>query len=590
MHGTNWRLRGVGIAVLAAATLVLGQTLVGQGLREGDVKREFGYITLRDGVKLAYVTYRPLKDGRYPTLLEFSPYGVDGKPFDDTSRPTLAVRQFLERGYAYAGVDIRGTSCSTGTMTMFDPLIAQDGAETIEWLGNQPWVDGVGMIGNSYPGHTQIYVASARPTHLKAIAAGATTASTYREVWRPAGIFNHNFIGGWAFSDADEGAKRRAEWGDKECDLEKARTNRRNTYYEVLEHPLLNDWWQNRDPENYVGRINVPTMLVQAWQDHQTQISGPLRLFRELNTQNKHILLQPGGHGVYRRAVSAKHWMRFMDHYLKGEDNGFDKEPPVKVWWEVSDIDGTPTPSWETTYPSWPPPNAKPMTFYLTADGRLSPETPRAATDNGARGYTYPMGTELVADNDQFAVRPNPTGVLSYRTEPMAEDMTLLGFSQLTFYLSSEQTDTDVMVVLHDIDPQGNTLYLTRDFLRASLRAIDPKRSNAEETVRAFTKSEPLTPGQIYEMKLSIPPLGHVLRKGHSLELAIMAPSHIGQPNWGFMILDLPGRNTVYHSAQYPSSLTLATLPGEKAQAPAPPCGVLERQPCRKAPEQTASR
>jgi predicted acyl esterase len=175
----------------------------------------------------------------------------------------------------------------------------------------------------------------------------------------------------------------------------------------------------------------------------------------------------------------------------------------------------------------------------------------------------------------------------------MAEDTTILGFSQLTFYLSSEQKDTDVMVVLHDIDENGDTLYLTRDFLRASLRAIDPAKSNAEETVRSFAKPEPLTPGQIYEMKLSIPPLGHVIRKGHSLELAIMSPSHIGQPNWGFSILDLPGRNTVYHSAQYPSSLTLSVLPGEKAQAPAPPCGVMERQPCRKAPrppQQTAQR
>ena len=295
-----------------------------------------------------------------------------------------------------------------------------------------------------------------------------------------------------------------------------------------------------------------------------------------------------------------EHWLRFMDHYLKGEDNGFDKEPPVRILWEVHDIDGTAPedansrrlvkPNWATTYASWPPPTAKPMTFYMTADGKLSPEKPGVAKDNGARGYTYPMGTELVGDNDQFAVRPNATGALSYRTAPMAEDMTLLGFSQLTFYLSSERTDTDVMVVLHDIDEQGNTLYLTRDFLRASLRAIDPKRSNAEETVRAFTKSEPLTPGQVYEMKLSIPPLGHVVRKGHSLELAIMAPSHIGQPNWGLMILDLPGRNTVYHSAQYPSSLTLSVLPDAKAQAPAPPCGVMEYQPCRKAPEQTATR
>ena len=140
------------------------------------------------------------------------------------------------------------------------------------------------------------------------------------------------------------------------------------------------------------------------------------------------------------------------------------------------------------------------------------------------------------------------------------------------------------MVVLHDIDANGNTLYLQRDFLRASLRAIDAAGSTAEETLRSFNKVEELVPGQIYEMKLSIPPLGHVLRQGHSLELAIMAPSHIGQPNWGFMIVGEAGRNTVYQSAQYPSSLTLSILPGEKAKAAAPPCGVMERQPCRRAP------
>ena len=347
---------------------------------------------------------------------------------------------------------------------------------------------------------------------------------------------------------------------------------------------MLDEWWKPRDPETYVGKINVPTLLVQAWQDHQTQVSGPLRLFRELKAPVKKILLQPGGHSVYRRPVSTEHWLRFLDHYVKGEANGVDKEPPVRVLWEVRDVNGTPTPNWATTYPTWPPPNAKPVPFYLTADGRLTLEKPRAVEDDGARSYTYPMATELVADNVQFAMRPRAGGFLSYRTAPMTEDITILGFSQLTFYLSSEQKDTDVMVVLHDVDENGDTLYLTRDFLRASLRAIDSTKSNEEETVRSFAKSEPLTPGQIYEIKLSIPPLGHVVRKGHSLELAIMAPSHIGQPNWGFMIVDLPGRNTVYHSAQYPSKLMLSVLPGETAQAPAPPCGVMERQPCRKAP------
>ena len=223
------------IAVLVAAALAFGHPLVAQGLQEKDVKREFGYITLRDGVKLSYVTYRPMKEGKYPVLLEFSPYGVDGTPFSN------AVKQYLDRGYAYAGVDIRGTSCSTGTLSMFDPIIAPDGAEVVEWVGSRSWADGVGMIGVSYPGHTQIFTASARPKYLKAIAPGALTASGYREAWRPAGMFNQSFIGGWAFTDRDEAARRRADWGDKECNLENAKTYTRKTYYEVLQHPTLDE-------------------------------------------------------------------------------------------------------------------------------------------------------------------------------------------------------------------------------------------------------------------------------------------------------------------------------------------------------------
>lgn len=63
MLAKNRRLIVVGIATLVAASLALGETLASQGLREQDVKREFGYLTLRDGAKLAYVTYRPINRG-----------------------------------------------------------------------------------------------------------------------------------------------------------------------------------------------------------------------------------------------------------------------------------------------------------------------------------------------------------------------------------------------------------------------------------------------------------------------------------------------------------------------------------------------
>jgi uncharacterized protein len=134
-------------------------------------------------------------------------------------------------------------------------------------------------------------------------------------------------------------------------------------------------------------------------------------------------------------------------------------------------------PSWTTTYASWPVPQSQWSTYYLTADGGLSARQPAMSKNDGERSYLYPAGTELVGNNQQFALAPYELGTLSYKTEVMTEDMTVLGFPQLDFYFSSEQKDTDFMFTLKDIDANGDTLFLQRAFLRASLRQIDPSKS-----------------------------------------------------------------------------------------------------------------
>ena len=572
--------------VVLAATMVLSHPLSAQQLNLQNVVRDYGYIPMRDGVNLAYVVYRPTREGRYPILLEYSPYNVDGNELDKSDIQGT-ITEFLERGYAYAGVAIRGASCSQGELSMFDPIIADDGEQVVEWLATEPWSTGaVGMIGISYPGHTQIFTAARRPKGLKAISPYAVTSSSYREVWRPGGLFAVNFIGGWAYSTARAaGAEARREWGDTQCDVDKAKRGTEATFDEVLQHDLHDQWWRERDLEGYVDQIEVPTLMNQGWQDYETQISGAIRLFRKLNAPNKRLILQQGGHVVGSREISRTETLRWMDHWLKGIDNGVEKEAPVTIWWDVQDDgSGVLKPTWTTTHTGWPIPGVEEETYYLTVDGKLSQDTPAASPDNGPRKYLSGPGTEMVADNAHFAIPPVSVGVLDYRTEPMTEDTTILGYSQFTFYLSSDQqTDTDVMVTLHDVDEHGNILYLQQDFLRASLRAIDTKSSYPDEQLRSFNKKEPLVPGRIYEMRLSIPPIGHVLRRGHSLELSIMTPPAIAPGgHWGFTLLDLPGRNTVYHSPQYPSQLVLPILPGARAQGPAPPCGALDHQPCRK--------
>jgi hypothetical protein len=151
----------------------------------------------------------------------------------------------------------------------------------------------------------------------------------------------------------------------------------------------------------------------------------------------------------------------------------------------------------------------------------------------------------------------------------------------LVVNVSAEQEDTDFMVVLHDVGPDGETLYLQRAFLRASHRAIDGARSSDHWVYHPHDRSALLDPGRVYELQISFPELGHVFRAGHMLELSILAPTFAPATDWGPMPLNLPGINTVYHSTEHPSRLILPTVSSISATGPPPECGSLEYQPCR---------
>jgi predicted acyl esterase len=193
------------------------------------------------------------------------------------------------------------------------------------------------------------------------------------------------------------------------------------------------------------------------------------------------------------------------------------------------------------------------------------------------------MGTELVGSNEHFALPPLRIGSLNYETDAMSEDLALLGTPILTFYFSSDQRDTDFLFTLKDIDARGDTLFLQRAYLRASLRRIDTNRTTRDYIAHSFRRYEKLVPGKIYEVKLSLGAIGHVVRKGHRLQLSILAPNPIPSPVMGSVPSGGPSINKVYHSTRHRSMLDLPVVPGESARAPAPECGSLPMQPCRPA-------
>ncbi len=560
------------------AEIVSAGALEVQGL--DGVFREIGYAPMPDGVRLAYIAYRPAEEGQYPVILDYDAYESSGADIATNAWFQKAVAN----GYAVVGANVRGSGCSEGdTFSLFHPQQGPDGAALVEWLAERSWSDGnVGMYGVSYPGHTQFFVAAQRPPPLKALAAGGLTASIYREGFRPGGILNVGFSAWWGEMAQpwieEVGVALRVGAGDAHCEAVQAAQPRNNAFPEAMEHEYHDEYWNERSPESYADQVEVPMMIIQGYQDQQTAMGGP-RLYEQLKGPRK-LILQNGGHGVGGNALAHEQVLRWMNRWLKGEENAIEEEPDVTVLFETGLVDGELAPSWVETFADWPIAETERRAFSLGTDGSLSSEA-LGDGQTGALTYVYPMGTELVGNNDMFAIPPAPLGSLIYRTAPFEEDVPILGSVRLVLHASAQAEDTDFMVVLHDVGPDGGTLYLQRAFLRASHRAIDADLSSEHWTHHPHDGSDPLVPGEVYEFVISFPEVGHVFRAGHAAELAILAPSPTPSTDWGPMPINLPGINTVYHSAEHPSRLELPVVPAITATAPPPVCGSLEYQPCR---------
>jgi uncharacterized protein len=547
--------------------------------------RQFGYVTMKDGVKLAYVAYLPQAKGRFPTVLQYEPYwGATSGPWWPGA--WQVARMWLKNGYAVVFASVRGTGCSQGVFNFFfEPQQGPDGAALIDWIATQSWSDRrVGMIGVSYPGHTQILVAAQHPKFLKAIEAASITSNIYREAFYPGGIFNVAFVAEWSLHAQPwlegMGIKERISWGDDECESNYRAHPPSELFQQARAHPFLDEWWRTRSLESYIERVEVPAFIAGNWQDQQTVATGTTELYERLKGP-KRLSIAPGGHGGTEKLdANQQDRIRWMDRWVKGVRNGIEAEPPVTIYWEPSG--SKPVPGWTTHYESWPPKATELRSFWLTSEGTLSAAAPDGSpAETKGLSYTFPTGVELVGDNTQFAIAPDPNGSLTWTTAPLDVELTILGSVQVKFYAASENTDTDFDVTLHDVYPDGSVQYLQRGFLRASLRALDQEASSSDQLAHPYDKPEYLVPGRTYEIRFSLPPLGAVLRKGHRLQMVVLSPSPIPQPNWGLLPLSMPGVNTVYVSAKYPSEIIVPVMHGIEAGAPEPACGSMAFQPCR---------
>ena len=291
-----------------------GQTLPASG---------YGYLETRDGTTLSVnvMLPGPPDGGPYPTVVEYSGY----QPSDPNSFGFGQL--FTALGYAYVGVNMRGSGCSGGSFDYFEPAQLLDGYDVIETVAAQPWVLGhrVGMVGVSYPGISQLFVASTQPPSLAAITPLSVIEDSYGSVVRPGGLLNTGFGVEWAQQRMDETRPEGQQWasdriadGDTVCEAnQRLRLQNPDLVAQIDANPYYAaDVGDPLAPRTFVDEIDVPVFLAGAWQDEQTGGRFATMLDRFTGTDHFYATLVNGLHTESIGAGVFPRYVEFLDLYV----------------------------------------------------------------------------------------------------------------------------------------------------------------------------------------------------------------------------------------------------------------------------------
>jgi uncharacterized protein len=562
-------------------------------------------VPMRDGVNLSVDIYRPDTDQKLPVLLAFSIYNKDlqGPDVAATLPPQPSwsslwaglleagdTKFFVSRGYVHVIGSPRGVSKSDGGGSR-----QWDSYDLIEWIAQQPWCDGnVGMVGISGFGAEQLHVARQNPPHLKAIfpldPRGAYgTLGSFREEY-PGGVL-HLFRYLIMHFAAIHGARGNpgALPPDKEALWNEAMNNpdfkMYPHIYNVLTQKgqhmppyfhLLIDPYDNesvvKEAEESIRNIKVPTYTGSGWYayTYKTHLNGAQNYYEKLSAPKK---LMFAGPAHLERPFHTLHGeiLRWHDHWLKNIDTGVMNEPPVRYWLMGAN-------EWRTGT-DWPLPETQWTKFYLNSWERLqtTPFVPASADD------------ELPPDG--FVQMPptqtNTVQRLRYMTDPLATDVLIAGPAVLNLFAAVDQDDTNWFITLKDIGPDVSIRTVrdgeremptdlperevTRGWLKASHRAVDPKRSKPWRPWHPLTREaqRKVVPGDIVEYAIEIMATANLFRRGHRICLEIASadmPTGVGgAPNAEYVpnhiVSSRMTLHKIYHDAKCPSHLLLPIIP-----------------------------
>ena len=510
-------------------------------------------VPVSDGAVLRANVFRPDAPGKFPVVMAQGVYGKDVH-FEDAFKPqwdqlvavypdlarrgssgrylrweTADPERWVPDGFVVIQVDTRGTGKSPGYLDPRSPREIVDYHDAIEWAASQPWSNGkIGLLGISYYAVTQWRVATLRPPHLAAICPWEGYVDYYRDSTHHGGILSSGFANYWwpkqclavQHGNSNSPHLDRVTGGRMNGDVALSEStlvaNRTDYPADILRHNLDSAWWRERTP--CLGRIEVPVLSAGNWGGPGMHLRGNIEGFLGVASKDKWLSLHTGKHwtSFYLPEYVAMQ-KRFFGFYLRGEQNGWDREPRVKM------VIRDPRGEGFRTSDQYPLSDLAPQRYYLDATScGLSADRP-----------DHPGVAEYDAMGD---------GV-TFSTPPLDEDLELNGPISARLWVSSTTNDMDLFATVRAFNTTGDEWIIdgahepapiSRGWLRLSQRKLDPVRSTELRPFHTHDEVQKLAPGEVYEVDLEIWPTSAVLPVGYRLALTIMGKD--------FQFPGIPGR------------------------------------------------
>lgn len=521
-----------------------------ENLDFGDVSEKHTMIPMRDGKKLSSYLYFPKGKGPWPVIFEQRYASLRGKG------TRLGAAELARAGYVVALVNYRGTHKSEGKWVGYRALQwgeLSDGYDTCEWLATRDWCTGkVGTFGSSQGGYAQNYLAVTQPPHLTCQYMVDTGLSLFHEGYR---------IGGTTRPERFKGM-------DGVCRNPK---DNRELLAEWFSHPTYDDYWKDEDCTRHFDKMNVPCFTIGSWYDFMNQGSIASYVGRQhkggKNSRGKQkLLIGPWLHGRTNKGNKVgeltypenaawgvhTHMIKWFDHYLKGKDNGVLNEPTVRyyVMGAVGEK-GTPGNVWREAEDF--PPKIKYEPYYLRHGGELSRAIPgrRETVSTYSSDPLKPMsipgrGFPGARDARKFEEQSE---VLTFTTEVLDKPVEWTGRAKVVLNVSSTAPDTDFIVRISDVYPDGRSILIVDYPLRARYR-------------EGFEKEVFMKPGEVYTLKWDIGWMSQIFNKGHRIRVTVAstgAPLYEPNPQNGKpLTIEFPkdsrkATNTIHHSRVHAS-------------------------------------